>query len=143
MNYKMETSTETDIPKLIEYKLKNIFEYADELSNEEINKIKNYVKRHIPMQLNNYKVICINNTKVGCLLVENKEDGVLLDEIYLENDYRNNGIGTDIISKVISKNKTVYLWVYKQNKKALSLYIRLGFKVIEETDIRYYMKYCN
>ena len=92
------------------------------------------------MQLDNYKIIYIDNNKVGCLLVVNKDDGVLLDEIYLNENYRNRGIGTDIIKKVIKKNSIVYLWVYKLNVKAISLYIKLGFKIIEETETRYYMK---
>lgn len=39
-------------------------------------------------------------------------------------------------------DKPIYLWVYKQNKKAIKLYKRLGFKIINETDTRYFMKHC-
>ena len=74
-----------DVSILIDYKLKNIFDYAENLSLEEIK------------QIDDYKVICINDIKIGCLLVVNKDDGVLLDEIYLEEKYRNKGIGTSII----------------------------------------------
>lgn len=143
MNYKLKRANQKDISMLIHYKLKNIFEYSEKLSEEEINRIVDYVKRHVPMQLRDYKTICNNNNIIGCLLVGNKDDGVLLDEIYLEENYRNKGIGTDIIKKVILKNNIVYLWVYKLNIKAISLYIKLGFKIIEETETRYYMKYSN
>jgi ribosomal protein S18 acetylase RimI-like enzyme len=91
--------------------------------------------------LNNYKIINVGNKKVGCLLVENKDDGVLLDEIYIDEEYRNRKIGSDIIKKILLNNSIVYLWVYKLNKKAISLYKNLGFIVIEETDTRYHMKY--
>ena len=40
-----------------------------------------------------------------------------------------------------SNNKNIYLWVYKENIKAVSLYKRLGFKIIDETESRYYMEY--
>lgn len=50
-------------------------------------------------------------------------------------------IGTNIITNIIEKHPIVYLWVYKNNIRAISLYERLGFKVIEETKTRYYMKY--
>ena len=43
--------------------------------------------------------------------------------------------------KNILKNNIVYLWVYKKNTKAIKLYKKLGFNIIEETDTRYYMKY--
>lgn len=141
MNYKIEKATKSDIPRLKDYKLKTIFEYVGELSKEEITKINDYVENNIPIELENYKIIYVNNEKVGCLLVENKDDGVLLNEIFLEEEYRNKGIGTDIIKDVITKNDIVYLWVYKSNIKAVSLYKRLGFNIIEETKTRYYMKY--
>lgn len=143
MNYKLEKAITSDVSKLIDYKLKNIFEYAGDLPNDEIVRINDYVEKHVPMQLENYKIIYINNEKVGCLLVESKNDGVLLDEIYLEENYRNMGIGTDIIKEIIYKNDIIYLWVYKLNIKAVSLYKKLGFKIIEETETRYFMRYSN
>lgn len=85
MNYKLMKANIDDVSILIDYKLKNIFDYAENLSLEEIK------------QIDDYKVICINDIKIGCLLVVNKDDGVLLDEIYLEEKYRNKGIGTSII----------------------------------------------
>ena len=141
MNYRLVNATKRDILKLIEYKLESIFDYAENLSLEEINQINDYVKSNVPKELNNYKVICIDDKKVGCLLITNKDDGVLLDEIYLEEKYRNKGIGTSIIKEILSNYNIVYLWVYKLNTKALSLYKKLGFKIINETKTRYYMKY--
>ncbi len=73
--------------------------------------------------------------------MEDREDGILIDEIYLEKEYRNLGIGTSIIKELILANKIIYLWVYQQNKKAIKLYIKLGFQIIEKTETRYYMKY--
>ena len=141
MNYRLVSATKRDILKLIEYKLESIFDYVENLSLEEINQINDYVKSNVPKELNNYKIICINDKKVGCLLITNKDDGVLLDEIYLEEKYRNKGIGTSIIKEILSNYNIVYLWVYKLNTKALSLYKKLGFKIINETKTRYYMKY--
>lgn len=141
MNYKLIPATTIDIPKLVDYKLKNIFDYVDNLSIEENIQINNYVRNSVPKMLNEYKIICVDNKKNGCLLVREIDNGVLLDEIYLDNNYRNKGIGTDIIKNVILKNKIIYLWVYKLNINAVSLYKRLGFKIIDETESRYYMKY--
>jgi ribosomal protein S18 acetylase RimI-like enzyme len=141
MNYKLIKSSYTDIEKLIEYKKRTIFEYAKDLSEDEINRINNYVKNNVPKSLNDYSNIVVDNKVIGCLLLTDKDDGILLDEIYLEEEYRNKGIGTNIIKNVIEENNIVYLWVYKENLKAISLYKNLGFTVIEETDSRYYMKH--
>ena len=141
MDYKLIKSSNDDIEKLIDYKKKTIFEYAKGLSENEINKINNYVKNNVPELLNNYFNIVVDNKVVGCLLLTDKDDGTLLDEIYLEEKYRNKGIGTNIIKEVINNNDIIYLWVYKENVQAISLYKKLGFNVIEETESRYYMKY--
>lgn len=141
MNYELVMASEEDIQKLIEYKLDSILEYAVDLEDGEINRIKSYVYTSIPRQLNQYKIIKLDDKQIGCLLVEEKDDGVLLDEIYIEQAYRNRGIGTQILHRILEDN-IVYLWVYKLNTKAIALYKRLGFCVVEQTESRYYMR-CN
>lgn len=139
--YKLDSSSMKDIDTLIKYKLNSILKYASNLSNKELDEINKYVKDNVPKQLNNYKLINIDGNIVGCILVENKDDGVIIDELYIEEKYRNNGIGTDLINNVISNNNIVYLWVYKLNVKAIRLYKRLEFKIIKETENRYYMQF--
>ena len=139
--YKLIKSEKRDLEKLIEYKKRTIYEYAENLSNEEIIKINNYVENNVPKIIDNYCNIIVNEKIVGCVLLTDIDDGKLLDEIYLEEQYRNQGIGTDIIKNILNKNNIVYLWVYKKNIKAISLYKKMGFNIIKETDTRYYMKY--
>lgn len=141
MKHKLDKSSVDDIGRLIEYKKRTIFEYAKDLSEEEINRINNYVENEVPKLLNSYSNIIIDNKIVGCLSLTDKDNGILLDEIYIEEEYRNKGIGTEILKKVLSDNNIVYLWVYKENVKAVSLYKNIGFNIIDETDLRYYMKY--
>ena len=139
--YKLKLSSKKDIDILIKYKLNSILKYASNLTNKELDEINTYVKDNVPNQINNYKLINIDGNIVGCILVENKDNGVIIDELYIEEKYRNNGIGTDLINNVISNNNTVYLWVYKLNVNAIRLYKRLGFKIIKETENRYYMQF--
>lgn len=141
MYYELVNASLKDIEKLIRYKENNIFQYVDTKDKDEILRIQKYVLEHINKQIELYKVIIVDGEIVGSLLVEDKDDGVILDEIYLEEDYRNKGIGTKIIKQVLLGNKIVYLWVYQKNKKAIKLYKSLGFKVIQETESRYYMRY--
>jgi len=141
LNYKLVKSSRSNIEKLIEYKKKTIFEYSEKLSECEIKKINNYINNSIESSIENYHNITINGNIIGCVLLTDENDGILLDEIYLEKEYRNNGIGSDIIKNIINSNNIIYLWVHKLNHKAISLYKKLGFLIIKETDTRYYMKY--
>ena len=140
--YKLENSSIKDIERIKKYKLNTIFDYAKDLDKNEIERINNYVNETIPKQIDEYKNIVLNNIIVGSFLITKNENGLLLDEIFIEEQYRNKGIGTSIIKDVVSKsNNNVYLWVYKDNIKAVNLYNKLGFNIKEETDSRYYMEY--
>lgn len=141
MKYNLINATSNDIDYIKKSKLYNIFTYTDDLPKNEIIKINNYVDEYIPVEIKDYKIIMCNENRVGCLFIDKKDDGVILDEIYLEEEYRNKGIGTDIIKNILKNNSIVYLWVYKKNIKAISLYKKMKFKIIDETENRYYMKY--
>ncbi len=143
MEYELKKATKQDISKLIDYELNNIFEYAGNLTKEEKEQINQYVKEQVHKQLEHYKMIEVNHHKVGCLCIENKDDGLLINELYLEENNRNKKIGTNILKQLLTEWDIVYLWVYKLNKRAISLYQKLGFSIIEETEIRYYMKFSN
>ena len=119
MEYKLLKSTSNDINRLIEYKKRTIYEYAKDLSDKEINKINRYIASEVLKLIDVYCNIMVDNKIIGCLLLTNKDDGKLLDEIYLEKVYRNKGIGTEIIRDILSNNDIVYLWVYK---KMIKLY---------------------
>lgn len=140
MNYNLKNATVKDIQILIQYKLNTIMEYASDLTEKERDKIIKYVNNNIPKQIDNYQMILVNNKTIGAVLINNLDDGVLLDEIFIEEDFRNKGIGNSILKEIIQNHDIVYLWVYKLNKKAIKLYKKIGFKVIEETETRYYMK---
>ena len=66
MNYELIKSYNNDIERLIKYKKKTIYEYAKNLSEEEINRINNYVSINVPKLLNDYFNILINNKVIGC-----------------------------------------------------------------------------
>ena len=141
IRYKLNKAKIDDINLLIKYKLSTILKYAKNLSKEELNRIKEYVNNQVTKELYNYNLVIVDDKVIGCILVSDLEDGKLLDEIYLDDKYRNKGIGSQLIKEVLVNNPIVYLWVYKDNKEAIDLYSRLGFLVYEETETRYKMVY--
>lgn len=141
-NFKIETATINDLERIKYYKLKTIVEYAKSLSEEEMTKIDNYICESVPALIKEYKNIIYNKKIIGSILIRKIDDGLLLDEIFIEKEYRNKGIGSSIIKDyVLNNDYNIYLWVYKDNIKAFNLYKNLGFKIKEETDSRYYMEF--
>lgn len=139
--YKLVKASKKDIPRLIKYKKDIIYMYSKDLVEDERNKMDEYVITSANEMFEDYYNIIIDDKIIGSILLKDMPQGKLIDEIYIEKEFRNNGIGTDIIREMLEKNRNIYLWVYKENKKAISLYKRLGFIIVDETDSRYYMKY--
>ncbi|MCX4365400.1 MAG: GNAT family N-acetyltransferase [Bacilli bacterium] len=140
MNYELIKATPANLEELIKYKLSSILDYASSITEEEREKIKKYVRTNVPKQIDNYQMIVFNDQVIGCLLITKHDDGVLLDEIYIKPEYQNRGIGTDIIGSLRERENIAYLWVYKENEKAIKLYKKMGFKIVLESSSRYYMK---
>lgn len=140
-NYQLIPATINNLQLLKEFKLKTILNNEENISIEEKNKILKYVNQTTSQFINDYQLIVVSNKIVGCLLLREYEDGKLLDELYLIPEYRNQHIGTSIIMKIISTFPIIYLYVYKENKIALNLYLKYQFKIIAETKSRYYMQY--
>ena len=139
--YTLKTANIKDISLLETWKLQTVLDYAGKLSMEEQEKISNYVHNEVLEYLHFFELIEVSSSIVGCVLVRPYQDGYLLDEIYLEKEYRNLGIGSSILKDKTMQFSPLYLWVYKDNKKAISLYKRIGFLTKEETAIRYFMEF--
>lgn len=141
MEYILKNANVENFNYLKEAKLYNILKYAENLTQSEMEEINNYVLEELKEKLENYQMIIAQEKIVGCILVEQNENGVIIDELYLDENYRNKKIGSTIIENIKKDNNKVYLWVYKNNINAVKLYKKLNFKIIEETGTRYYMKY--
>ena len=139
MKYELDFASKNNIDLLKNYKLKSILDYAKDITPEEKNKIINYVDNNISKDIKLYKTIKVAGKISGCVLLTRKNNDLLLDELFIDEEYRGKGIGTSIINNIIKDNQDVHLWVYKENKNAIKLYKKLGFKIKEETETRYYM----
>lgn len=141
MNFDVVRASDMDIDLLIKRKIDIILKYADNLSKDEIERINEYSKNEVCQNIDYYQLIKCDDNVVGSVLVVPYLDGVMIDDLYLCEKFRNVGIGTKIIHDIIFNHDNVYLWVYKSNLGAVSLYKRIGFSVIEESLSRYFMKY--
>lgn len=142
VNYQLEPVDNGDVERIRKYKLASILDYAGDLNRAELDRINRYVDEQLPKQLGYYQNVVCGGVTVGGILVRQIDDGLLLDEIFIEKKYRGRGIGSSVIKNILScSNDSVFLWVYKANVDAIRLYRNLGFVVVDETNTRYYMAY--
>ena len=126
--YELRKPSFKDKKRLLEFKL--------ELTNKTIDEKLKYKKVKKDLNYRDYYLIIIENDIAGCLLIKKNT----INEIYIIPKYRNMGIASEIIKDVINTYKETYLWVFKDNKEAINLYKKLGFKVIKENELSYYMR---
>ena len=116
------------------------------------NNMKGYVEKIYPWKptlfrdnftTEDYQIVEYQNQTIGFIKVVTSKTDVYLAEIQITNKYRNQGIGTNIISQIIRQAKLhqqrLWLKVIKRNP-AINLYQRLGFIVYQSSPTHFKMK---
>ena len=89
-----------------------------------------------------HEIIEVDGKAVGLLHVLQDQSMVILDQLWLLPSHQNLGIGSDLIRKLVSKSEAqaipIRLSVLIQNP-AVSLYKRLGFEVISQSETHFTM----
>ena len=119
--YTLIDAQEKDIDVLTSMKsITMIDDNMDKVLNyEEKKKIKKNIATNIGDNYKYYKLIYVGKVMAGAFALTPYEDGLMLDQIYLMKEYRNQGIGTSVIKDIVSDNKKVYIWVYRNIEEAL------------------------
>lgn len=112
---------------------KSLIEKYEDPTQINLEKVLSWVRRKIEKQLDQYTVVFADGQKAGYYhLYRNDDNRMELDDLYVFPAFQNQGIGTEIIKKCLSEaQEPVILYVFVKNTGAVSLYQRLGFKVIE------------
>ena len=141
MNLSFENATVSDIESIYEFN-KYLIDCYENIQNIEYDKVLNWVHKKIETYINEYQRILWDGEVAGYYRFYQDEDKMELDDLYIFPHYRNQQIGTRVIKKCLSETTmSVYLYVFIKNTKAVALYERLGFKVVETIkDIRYIIK---
>lgn len=91
-----------------------------------------------------YLVIERHGTPIGRIYIGRWEDNIRLIDLALLPEHRNQGIGTQLVREVMAEaaaaGKPVQLHV-ELNNPARYLYERLGFRIVEERGINYFMEW--
>ena len=91
-----------------------------------------------------YKTILYASKKACYVRIIDDGERIEIDDLFVNEEFQNKGIGTYTLLKIIKENKQkiICLYVFIKNVGAVRLYKRLGIKVksiIKET--RYLMEY--
>lgn len=91
-----------------------------------------------------HSIILTDNRPIGRLLISSMESEIRLVDIALLSEARGFGIGAKLIAKLFQQagdeGKSLRLHV-EQFSRALRLYQRLGFQILEDTGTQYFMEW--
>ena len=83
--------------------------------------------------------------RVGMIQVFERPDAVEVGEIQIRPTHQGRGIGTrlllDVISRAHAQRKKVVLSTGRKNERAVTLYRRLGFRHVAQTDTHEHMEH--
>lgn len=137
-----EKATISDIECI--YQLcKGLIDDYENIGSIDYDKVLKWVHRKIESSIDEYNVVFVSGEKAGYYhFYLNRNGEYELDDLYIFPKYRNRKIGTEIIKRCCSSvNTSVLLYVFINNKKAVELYQRLGFEIVETVnDTRYLMR---
>ena len=117
--------------------MKNIIE---ELGLDMAAQTASFLENWKPVEV---RIIAVGDSDVGWLQSTVRDDGLFLAQLFVDDPFQRQGIGTEVMNRLIGEatclNQAVRLAVVKTNP-ALRLYERLGFQITHEDDRKFYMK---
>lgn len=101
------------------------------LSNEEINKIKEYV----PQALKEVSHLVIIKNEKDIPIAFMGIEGTKLEMLFIKNSERGKGLGKQLLTYGIENHNVNELVVNEQNPNAKAFYEHLGFRVYKRADL--------
>ena len=131
MNIKYKPADKTDIELIFELNKALIDEYEN-IEAIDYQKVLSWVRNKIETHIHEYICVMLNEKKVGYFYFHDADGKMEIDDFYVFPQYRNMGIGTEILKNCISETDLpIFLYVFANNKGAIAFYQKLGFQVTE------------
>ena len=120
---------------------KDLIDRYENIENINYDMVLNWIKDKINKSINEYASVYLDDKKCGYYHFCRNEDGKLeIDDLYIFPAYQKRGTGTYVIKSLLnSANEPVMLYVFSKNEKAVSLYKRLGFRIIRNIKVSRYI----
>lgn len=133
MDYELVDASKKDIGSLIEFKLESVLFTDDEAKKK---KITDFVKKSVPLDLRYYKLIFRKDCKIGVISLKPFEDGILIDELYIDFAHRDEGLGSIVVKDLKEQYNSIYCYARNENKRAIAFIQKNGFFPIKTDENR-------
>lgn len=128
MNLHFTVADESDTP-VIFTQAKDLIDHYEDVTSIDYERVLAWVKEKIETHISEYRCVLIAGQKAAYYRF--CEDGEL-DDVYVLPAFQGQGIGSEILKRCIAASKKdMYLYVFRNNIRAIAFYERFGFTVRE------------
>lgn len=142
MNIQYKKARTEDIESIYRLNKKLIDEYEN-IEDIAYDKVLHWVHTKIENCIDEYNTIYVDDKHAGYYRFYKNEEGIFeIDDLYIFTEFQNKGIGSTVVKKCcLEVNEPIMLYVFIKNERAVSLYKRLGFEIIQTiNNSRYIMR---
>lgn len=142
MELSFEQAAAEDVEPIFELNKQLILTYEN-LESIDLDRVLGWGHKKIRNRIQEYTTIYADGKKAGYYHFYRNEEGELeLDDLYVFLEFRNRGIGANVISRCCSSaREPLMLYVFIRNRRAAALYQRMGFEIVQTIrDSRYLMR---
>ena len=131
MNLLFEQAQPNDIDQIYTF-CKDLIEQYEDPEDVSIPDALAWTRRKITKLISEYMRVVSDGHTVAYYHFSPEDGKMELDDLYVLPEYRGQGIGTVIVQKCCGETELpVFLYVFTENKPAVSLYEKAGFRIIK------------
>ncbi|HEU0228172.1 MAG TPA: GNAT family N-acetyltransferase [Arachidicoccus soli] len=134
---KLVQATEDDYERMYKIKEDSIKPYVEKVWGWDVDFQKEFLRRNTPFD--EVEFILFNGETIGFLQLKKTIKGIFIQSLFIIKAFQQKGIGTYLLKRIINNGKLLSLEVLKNNKIAFDLYKKMGFVVLKEDDLKYYL----
>ena len=128
MNLHFTVADESDTPAIFT-QAKDLIDHYEDVTSIDYERVLAWVKEKIETHISEYRCVLVAGQKAAYYRF--CEDGEL-DDVYVLPAFQGQGLGSEILKRCIAASKKdIYLYVFRNNIRAIKFYERFGFTVRE------------
>jgi len=131
MELTFEKARPEDVPCIFNL-CKDLIDRYEDVQSIPYDGVLQWVRRKIENGIEEYTCVYCDGEKAGYYRFGPEGERMELDDLYVLEGFQNRGIGTQILKKCLAEtDKTVFLYVFRKNVRAIALYQRMGLRITE------------
>lgn len=132
MKLHYEKAKDTDIELLYEFNRELVNRYED-MESIDYERVMQWIRQKLQQHIREYTCVVAEGVPVAYFHFYPVGEKMELDDLYVMPAFRNRGIGTGILEKCRRETALpIFLYVFAENRGAVKLYERMGFRVAEK-----------